>query len=179
MQHHGLPTRLLDWSKNALTALYFAIRKQKGKEDAAVWVIDPRRLNEACELGRDIAFPEGNRDARLQEYYSLTPRNSDHAYPIPVIPPPLLSERLAAQQSRFTYHTEERSALDRFAKKIAVADNCWYLIKLIIPSESQLPILRALRLVGITLPDITPGLDNIAFEIRHRLELGVDDLKLH
>ena len=174
MQHHGLPTRLLDWSKNALTALYFAIRKQKEKEDAAVWIIDPRRLNEACDLGRNIAFPEDNRDARLDEYYNLEPRTSEYTYPIPVITPPFLSERLAAQQSRFTYHTDERSALDRFAKTIARADNCWYLIKLIIPSHCQPQILQTLRLVGITLPDITPGLDNIALEIRHRLELGVD-----
>ena len=106
MQHHGLPTRLLDWSKNALTALYFAIRKQKAKEDAVVWIIDPRRLNEACDLGRDIAFrdPKSQNDL-LEEYFYLGPGASEHAYPIPVIPPPLLSERLAAQQSRFTYHT--------------------------------------------------------------------------
>ena len=180
MQHHGLPTRLLDWSKNALTALYFAIRKQKAKEDAAVWIIDPRRLNEACKLDRDIAFRDKITQKKvLKKYYELAPRDFEHAYPIPVIPPPLLSERLAAQQSRFTYHTDERLALDRFAKTIARADGCWYLVRLIIPAESQIQILRSLRLVGITLPDITPGPDSIASEIRERLKFGVDDLKTH
>ena len=43
MQHYGLQTRLLDWSKNALTALYFAIRKYDVKSEqksAAVWVLN-------------------------------------------------------------------------------------------------------------------------------------------
>lgn len=177
MQHHGLPTRLLDWSKNALTALYFAIRKQKNNDDAAVWVIDPRRLSEACSLGRSIVFPTGDKEKLLRQYYSLTQTTTKPAYPIPVIPPPLLSERLAAQQSRFTYHTEKRLGLEQFAIKFARADKCWYLVKLIIPcGKTQIQILRTLRLVGITLPDITPGLDNIALEILHRLELGIDDL---
>lgn len=91
MQHHGTPTRLIDFTYSPFVAAYFALREASG--DSAIWVIDSESLSdESRDQGRtDFCGPTHKPD------YKVAVKHIGASVLKPTYPHP----RLAAQQGIF------------------------------------------------------------------------------
>lgn len=163
MQHHGVPTRLLDWSSSALVALGFAIifRDDSNDSDAAIWCLNPIKLNESTRvvLTPEDNIPDISVNTNAQASFKIdAAARAD--YPI-AITGPLNNKRIAAQKGTFTLfpNTDKFNLEDK-------SDAHNFLNKIIIPNEHIQSFRKQLYYLGMTESSIYPDLNNLALEIK-------------
>lgn len=158
MQHYGLPTRLLDWTKSALIGLYFALRDNKGKSDAAVWMLNPWWLNKQSLSKFEI--PAAN-DPRVADWGPLN-TGSELKVSLPVaIEPVHASPRISNQRGVFTIHGTQRRVLE----KLSAVDEA-QLVKFTIAAEHVSGMLRDLRIAGVSETTVFQELDGLSRDIK-------------
>lgn len=163
MQHHGLPTRLLDWTESALVALHFAVRESKGDEDAAVWALNPWWINKHVFREFTLFSADSSKVDSWQSGSGVPP-----TLPNPPIAvwAPHDGHRILAQRGAFTIHGDDRKGLDKLAAEMPSADH--QLCKLTIPAVAIEGLRRELTLNGITESLIFPELDGLCRELKRR-----------
>ncbi|OGV77950.1 MAG: hypothetical protein A3K19_12420 [Lentisphaerae bacterium RIFOXYB12_FULL_65_16] len=149
-QHHGASTRLLDWTRSCLVALYFAVEKHTDS-DGAVYLIRalPNTPYEGSPLFRTIYMTPGGE-------YVLNEHN-----PFIAFVPRHISARIAVQLSVFTWHwdTYEGRPFTEGDLKGQYPDTA--LEKAIIPTDMKDRFRVQLSRMGFSHKTLFPGLTGI------------------
>lgn len=169
-RHHGLPSRLLDWTENPLVALFFASDTLGTKANGVLWCLTPTELNKIANptepsslvlpmlLDEDEPSP-GDQFLDVYKTSSVSLARPD----IPVPPAAVLSirtnKRIQAQFGVFTIHHSDTTPLEAWGDH----SHLW---RFIIPKESKPSIRKELQRVGISALTLFPELDNVAEEAK-------------
>jgi len=150
MQHHGFPTRLLDWTESLSVALYFSCRDINELSDGCIWVMASSYLiKQKFGVHRSQVHPGL---PGIKEYFFIDGRRDLEKFnelpPLPIMPF-YVSPRIAAQIGRFTVHTFKADQLEEMAieDRKNNDDKC-FLHQIIIPGESKTRLRRQSRLFG-------------------------------
>lgn len=163
-QHYGLPTRLLDWTKNPLVALYFCAKSSVDEDGVLYHLRPPWVFTENTLPVLEKAFKAQTGDDIFEEF---------------IIPyhPDVFDDMVAAQSAVFTIHPRPFDKLDmndlipEFEETIEDNESVFSALdfspdvaldKYIISASMKKEALTVLRIMGISEQTLFPGLDGIA-----------------
>ena len=164
MQHHGVPTRLLDWSENALVGLYFAVC-EKPKDDGAFWILLPSLLNKNSNIEPKYSVDIPSFDDPILDNYStsnLVSETTSHLDPIAVIVP-RINPRIQAQLGVFTLMHRDPNPIE----EVGSSDHIW---RYIIPNSSKKEIMNELKILGINKFSLFPELSSIGEILKEEIK---------
>jgi hypothetical protein len=166
-QHHGLPTRLLDWTYSPLVAAHFATVLGQPDADCAVWRLDWKavhrrfRLPELALLIQDLEGIVGGK--RPFTPWSLFAMGADGGEFACMIEPPSLDARIVAQAATFTLCSDKKQPFDCFLDRHELGSA---LTKFVIPAREAARFRDQLDLVSVDERRLFPDLDGLAAHLR-------------
>ena len=176
MQHHGTPTRLIDWSYSPFIAAYIALETARG--DAAIWALNSQWLRReanrvlprvAPHLPRPSVYDRRRDAATFQRLFmpQLLESPAAPASFVYTVTPLLLNRRLSIQQGVFTAVGDvSRSFVANLAGYEGTRQN---LVKVVIGRNVGREVLSLLHRMGINRASLYPGLDGFAWSLRTKM----------
>lgn len=181
-RHHGLPSRLLDWSESLLVALFFALgehlqalsrldvdsalgcaRKEPlyCDDSPTIWMLDAGTLNKRT-CGEDCLYVPGGAKTTgyLPEF--LAEYERDNELPIAILPP-RTNNRIAAQQGMFTLHGKSVAPLEALARPDDPSPI--RLAPIVLDANGVCHLWNELQVLGVGRLGIFPELDSVAAHV--------------
>ena len=164
-QHHGLPTRMLDWSFSPYVALHFATSDLTHyHEDGAVWCLDtdqvhahlPPSLKHRLNDDDLLVFTVELLDELFKNMNDFEQLKGDDDFVI-CLDPPSIDERIVNQYAMFTIMSNRDRGLDDWLKQYPGLYK-----KIIIPAELKLEVRDKLDQANVNERIIYPGLQGIS-----------------
>jgi hypothetical protein len=163
-QHHGLPTRLLDWSYSPYVALHFATaRPSSMDEDGEVWMVHLGRVQEAlpATLGRMLQA-EGSYvftgEMLSRAAGSLADLAGLAADPFALfLEPPSLDDRIINQAALFSLMSTAEAHLDEWLRPRPGVSR-----RVVIPAALKWEVRDRLDQINLTERVLFPGMDGLS-----------------
>ena len=164
-QHHGMPTRLLDWTFSPFVAAHFATESfEKYDSDGVIWCLDfvkcnaniPKQFVDELEKENAYTFSTemlGNVVKSLEDFYMMG--KDIEAFPV-FFEPPAIDQRIVNQYALFSVMSDPTVLISDW---MSIHPSYWH--RLIIPAKTKLEIRDKLDQINITERIIYPGLDGL------------------
>lgn len=167
MQHYGVPTRLLDWSENAMLALYFALSgaMRRGWVDAAgVWVLDPSAWNFATFPGMQPPGKALHADNPSLHNYAPGRELDEMAIGAAAMFARYNNPRISAQRGVFTVFGREKAPMEAIFESDGFPEHALTKIELL--PEFLEEMNSHVRVLGFRESMVYPDLAGLATELR-------------
>ena len=165
-QHHGLPTRLLDWSFSPFVALHFATHDfEKFNMDGVVWCVDyvaahkmlPARLRQLLRDEHADVFTAEMLEREADTLPALDELTSGRRPFVLFLEPPSLDQRIVNQYALFSLISSAATQMDEW-----IAAHRKLSHKIVIPARLKWEVRYKLDQANVTERVLFPGLDGLS-----------------